>query len=90
MTVDLETRSIGVKSSVDVVLADGGSGKNLVEVVDVSFDLLIPFPSDDGRTRAEITSIRTRSWTNAFGKLGCSRPLVRPREQGVVLRWDGV
>lgn len=82
-----------MKSSVDVDLADGGFGKNFVEgyVVDESFDLLlVPFPSDAERTRAEITSIPTRSWTNPFGKLGCSRPLVRPREQGVVLRWDGV
>jgi hypothetical protein len=52
-------------------------------IVDVRFDLLfVPFPSDAERTRAEITSVLTRSWTNPFGKLGCSRPLVRPREQG--------
>lgn len=78
---------------VDIGLADEESGKNLARgcVVDVSFDfLLVPFPSDGGRTRAEITLIPTRSWTNPFGKLGCSRPLVRPREQGVGLAWFNI
>jgi hypothetical protein len=78
---------------VDVGLADEESGRNLFggRAVVASFVLLlVPFPSDGGRTRAEITSIPTRSWTNPFGKLGCSRPLVRPREQGVGLAWFSI